>query len=472
MRGDQSPDNCFASLTDAAEAIRQGSVTPVELTKRMLARIARLNPSLHAYTTVFEEEALGQAQQAQEELASGNDKGLLQGIPIGIKDLAQVAGQPNTCGSVVKAGWIAQRDATVVRRLKNAGAVIVGKTNMTEFALSGYHPDLSVPVNPWASDRWSGVSSSGSAVAAATGMAYATLGTDTGGSIRFPAAVNGVVGIKPTFGRVSSAGIFGLAPSLDHPGPISRRVKDAAAMLQVIAGFDHEDSYSRSGPTPDFLGDIDAGVSGLKIGFDENYCSRYADPNVTEAVLEAAQQLSRLGAQLVPVNVEEIVAVCPFWSVVVACEAALGHVDTFPSQADQYGPVFKSLLTASLGIAGTDYAQARHAAARAKSIFEAIFKQVDMLLCPGAPLPAMSLQEFPPTAILPPEVVAEFIAFAAPTNFTGHPTISVPCGQTELGLPIGLQLVGRYDEEATLIRAAAAYEQNTQWHTLIPPAYS
>jgi len=461
--------NEFASLATTAAAIRQRQVSPVELTTQLLARIAALNPTFHAYTSVLDEYALAQARQAEAEILAGNYKGPLHGIPIGIKDLAQVAGHPNTCGSIVKKGWIPEQDATLVQRLKEAGAIIIGKLNMTEFALSGYHPDLPVPVNPWGADRWSGVSSSGSAVATALGMAFATLGTDTGGSIRFPAAVNGVVGIKPTFGRVSSAGVFPLAPSLDHPGPIARRVKDAALMLQVMAGFDAADPFSRRTPVADYTADIDAGVAGLRIGIDERYCADDTHPAVTEAVLAAAEQFAQLGASLVPVDVLGVRAVCPYWSAVVAAEAAVAHADSFPSQADRYGPVFRSALEAAPGITGTLYAQAQFAAAQTRSIFDAAFEQADVLLCPGAPLPAMSLAEFPPTAVLPPEAVAAFVGFAAPMNFSGHPTISVPCGQTEDGLPLGLQLVGRHDQEAMLVRAAHTFEQSTHWHTLVPP---
>lgn len=468
MMSESYADAPMSSLWSVAAAFRERRVSPVELTRVMLDRIARLNPRFHAYTTVFEEVAMIQARQAEAELSAGLDHGPLHGIPIGVKDLVQVAGYPNTCGSIIKQESIATEDATIVSKLRSAGAVLLGTLNMTEFALSGYHPELPVPVNPWGADRWSGVSSSGSAVAAALGLAYATVGTDTGGSIRFPAAVNGVVGIKPTFGRVSTAGIFPLARSLDHTGPIARSVKDAAVMLQVIAGYDAKDAYSSRRAVPNYTNTIDNGVSELKIGIDTRYCQTDADPVVAEAVHSAAQEIERLGAKLVPVDMAGVTEVCQYWGAVVAAQAAIAHSQWFPAQADRYGPVFRSTLEVADSITGSHYAQAQLAAAKVRAVFAGAFESVDVIASPGAPLPAMPLEEFPPTAVLPPEAVASFISYAAPLNFSGHPSITLPCGQSPEGLPLGLQLLGRHFEEATLIRVAHAYEQATSWHKCTP----
>ncbi len=458
----------FESLASVAKQIETKAISPVELTKLMLQRISDMNPSYHAYSLVCEAQALEQASAAEHDISTGKYLGPLHGMPIAIKDLFQTKGVTTACGSVVNRNWVPDEDATVVQKLKQAGAVILGKLNMTEFALSGYHPDLPVPKNPWGENRWAGVSSSGSGVATATGLAFGTLGSDTGGSIRYPAAANGVVGIKPTFGRVSTHGAFPLAYTLDHIGPITRRVEDAAIVLQAIAGFDRKDSFSSRTPVDDYLKNLNSGVTGLRIGIDEAYCATDAHPEVTTAVLAAGHVLEQLGAQLVSVKMLEVLDVCSYWGAVVATEASVAHQGLFPEQASDYGPVFRSTLEAAPSITGSDYSRARLEAAKTKAVFDELLTEVDLLLCPGAPLPAMSLEDFPPTQILPPEVVASFVGFTAPMNFSGHPTISVPCGLSSENLPLGLQLVGNYDSEALLITAAHAYEQATQWHTQIP----
>lgn len=458
----------FESLASVARKIETKAISPVELTKLMLQRISEMNPSYHAYSLVCEAQALEQASAAERDIRTGNYVGPLHGMPIAIKDLFQTEGVTTACGSVVNRNWVPEEDATVVHKLKQAGAVILGKLNMTEFALSGYHPDLSVPKNPWGENRWAGVSSSGSGVATAAGLAFCTLGSDTGGSIRYPAAVNGVVGIKPTYGRVSTHGAFPLAYTLDHIGPITRRVEDAAIVLQAIAGFDGKDIFSSRTPVDDYLKNLNLGVAGLRIGIDEAYCATDAHPEVTSAVLAAGHVLEQLGARLVPVKMLEVRDVCTYWGAVVAAEASVAHQGLFPEQASDYGPVFRSTLEAAPSITGSDYTRARLAAAKTKTIFDELLTDVDLLLCPGAPLPAMPLEDFPPTQILPPEAVASFVGFTAPMNFSGHPTISVPCGLSSENLPLGLQLVGNYDAEALLITAAHAYEQATQWHTQIP----
>ncbi|MDC1322040.1 amidase [Pseudomonadales bacterium] len=455
-------------LASVARQIETKAISPVELTKFMLQRISAMNPNYHAYSLVCETQAMEQATAAEHAITAGKYLGPLHGMPIAIKDLFQTRGVTTACGSIVQRNWVPHEDATVVQKLKQAGAVILGKLNMTEFALSGYHPDLPVPKNPWGENLWAGVSSSGSGVATAAGLAFATLGTDTGGSIRFPAAVNGVVGIKPTFGRVSTHGAFPLAYTLDHIGPLTRRVEDAAIVLQAIAGFDRKDNFSSQTPIGDYLKQLNLGVKGLRIGIDEAYCATDAHPEVTSAVQAAGHVLAQLGAQLVPVNMLEVLNVCSYWGAVVAAEAAVAHQGLFPEQASDYGPVFRSTLEAAPSITGSHYTQARLAAAKTKAIFDELLADVDLLLCPGAPLPAMSLEDFPPTQILPPEAVASFVGFAAPMNFSGHPTISVPSGLSSENLPLGLQLVGKHNSEALLISTAHAYEQATQWHSQIP----
>ena len=459
----------YKTLSQVSTQLAEGEVSSVELTEAMLQRIASLNSTYNAYVQVFEEEARAAAIRADQMAQQKGRSGPLHGVPVAVKDLFDVAGTPTGCASTIRQDHIASKNATVVEKLQAAGAIILGKTNMTEFALSGYHPDLPVPLNPWNKDRWAGVSSSGSGVATALGMSYATLGSDTGGSIRFPSAANGVTGIKPTFGTVSKHGAFPLSFTLDHVGPITRSVEDAATVLQAIAGFDSADPFSIEGSPPDFLANMKMGIDGLKIGLDRTFCTTNVDPDVTTAVLKAAEQLESLGATLVEVDVMPVLETAQFWGVVVAAEAALVHKETFPSQKEQYGPVFRDLLELAPNLRATDYAAAREASARAQMTFNMAFSKSDLLLCPGAPAPAMPLSEFGPTTVLPAEAVASFTGLTAPMNFTGLPTISVPCGFSTEHLPIGLQFVGPYHSEPTLIQAAYAYEQSTQWHQEVPP---
>jgi len=294
-------DLCYRTLTDTAGALRRREISPVELARVVLARIDHLEPQLHSYLTVLPERALERASVAERELAAGIDRGLLHGIPIAVKDLCFTKGIPTTCASGVLAGWIPSIDATVVERLEAAGAVLLGKLNMTEFAMSGYAPSLPIPRNPWDPARHTGGSSSGSGVATAAGLCFASLGTDTGGSIRNPSAWCGVVGLKPTYGRVSRHGIFPLGMTLDHVGPMTRSVADAAAVLQVIAGEDANDPTSLAAPVPECSAVLTRGVRGVRIGVDEHYMGEYVHPDVVTALFAALDVLKRLGAAVVPV---------------------------------------------------------------------------------------------------------------------------------------------------------------------------
>lgn len=459
----------YLSLSEAASLIESRALSPVELTETMLRRIETVDQQLNAFACVTAEQAMDQARQAEKEITAGRYLGPLHGIPIAVKDLFDTASIPTACGSTILADRVPETDAVAVHKLAQAGSVLLGKLNMTEFALSGYHPDLPVPVNPWAADRWSGVSSSGSAVAMAAGLAFGTLGSDTGGSIRFPSAANGVVGIKPTFGTVSTRGAFPLAQTLDHIGPLARTVKDAAILLEVIAGFDAADPFSRRSTETNFAEDIDKGIEGWVIGIDDAYCRQDTHPEVSQAVLDSVKVFMDAGAKVVRVNMTAVLEVCPFWGAVVAADAMVAHAQWYPDRVADYGPVFRSALEAAAEINATVYAQSRMAAARVTAVINSELEHVDVLLCPSSPMPAMPLEEFPPQLILPPEAVAGFVRFTAPTNFSGHPTISVPCGFSSENLPLSLQLIGAHGEENTIIRAAHAYEQATGWRQKQPP---
>ena len=463
-----SSDKGNTSIAQLASKIKRKELSPVQLADSMLARIEALNPTLHAYNTVMVDQARAQAKAAEIEIEQGSYRGPLHGIPIGLKDLLFTKGVRTTVSSTILKDWIPNTNATVVDKLAAAGAVFMGKTNMTEFALSGYHPELPAPVNPWNDKHWSGVSSSGSGVATAAHLCCAAIGTDTGGSIRLPSAVNGVVGIKPTYGRVSRHNAFPLSESLDHIGPLANSVEDAAIVLNAIAGFDIQDPTSLDLPVPDYTADVGKDIKGLKIGIDGTYNAQ-VDPEVAAALNNVASVLSDLGAEIIDVNVSGIEEGAEHWYTLTAAEAAIHHSEYYPRRAKEYGPVFRSLLEHGTSLSGNEVSRAYTARGRVKQILTRTFQGVDLLLCPSFAGPSPSLEEFPPQLMLPAEAVGSIVLYQAPFNFSGSPTISVPMGFSASGLPLSLQLVGRHCEEALLIQAAHAYEQATTWHTQIAP---
>ena len=458
------------SLSEVAQKIRSGEVSSADLTRTMIDRIRSCDPDYKAYAQVTKAQAISAAIEADAEIKAGVYKGPLHGVPIAIKDILEFKGSRTEVGSKIRSGHISSQTATVVEKLRAAGAVILGKLNMTEFALSGYHPDKDVPINPWNKDYWSGVSSSGSGVAASACLAFGTLGTDTGGSIRFPSAANGVVGIKPTYGAVSCSGAFPLAWSLDHIGPITRSVEDAAIMLQAIVGHDPKDEHSVAVKDFDCLSAMKDGVKGLRIGVDEAYISiEGVHPDIIASVNQMVEVLKSLGAEIIPVDMAQLATLGEIWGGIVAYEAAKTHADTYPSRKDEYGPVFDGLLEAGQGLTDDDYAQMQQGVALAKQIMEKALSDVDMVICPGSPVLTGTTAELGPQDILPPEVVAFFVMYAAPFNYSGSPSITVPCGFDSNDMPLGVQFIGHHFGESKIIQAAYAYEQATEWHKKFPP---
>jgi amidase len=462
-------DLCFKTLTELAELIKRKEVSPVEVTRAVLDRIEAIDGKLHSYITVLPETAMKKAQEAEQAIMRGQYRGPLHGVPVAVKDLCLTKGVRTTCASKILADWVPDYDATVVERLNAAGAVLLGKLHMTEFAYAGYHPSYQPPLNPWDPGRWPGASSRGSGVATAAFHVLGALGSDTGGSIRFPSACCGIVGIKPTYGRVSRYGVFPLAESLDHIGPMTRSVADAAALLRTIAGFDPHDPTSRRETVRDYLLTLEGGVKNVRIGVDEAYCQNQVDPEVSAAVLAATRVLRDLGAVIQEVSVSRIDEALSAWFVICAAESAAAHENAFPSQADDYGPGLRAFLQSGVEVRGFEYAQAyatRQAIGRG---FDDLFQKVDLLLCPSTPTPPVRIEDFPPQAIVERDNLLSLIRLTAPFDLTGSPTISVPCGFTPQGLPISLQLIGRHLEEALLCQAAHAYEQATEWHKRRPP---
>ena len=331
------------SIPEIAAQLRNGTRTSIEITQIMLDRIEAEDGALNAYATVMAKEALAAAAAADRELKSGQDRGPLHGVPIAVKDLCYTAGTRTMGGLKVLEDFVPDFDATIVSKLKAAGAVILGKLNLTEGAMTGYHRDFKIPRNPHDHTLWSGASSSGSGVAAAAGLAYGTLGSDTGGSIRFPAAACGIVGLKPTYGRVSRHGVLPLAESMDHIGPMTRTVADAAIMLDAIAGHDPHDPTSLLAPhVPIYpeLNQLNGDLSGIKIGIDPRYSSEGVDPEVVVAVEEGIAKLSELGATLVEINMpygDELMDGIAAWLVLLTAEAVMGHEQSYPTKRDQYG---------------------------------------------------------------------------------------------------------------------------------------
>jgi len=460
---------CGKTLTEVAGLIKKKEVSPVELTQAMLDRIAALDGKLYSYLTVTADLALQQARVAEQEISKGTYRGPLHGMPIAVKDLCYTKGIRTTCSSKILANWVPDYNATVVEKFNAAGAVLLGKLGMTEFALSGYHPSIHPPVNPWAADRWPGASSSGSGAATAASLCFGSLGSDTGGSIRFPSASCGIVGVKPTYGKVSRYGVFPLGWSLDHIGPMTRSVADAAVILRAIAGFDPQDPTSRRVTVRDYLDTVYNGVKGIRIGVDEQYCTEGVDPQVSKGVLATTAVLKELGASIQEVKVSHITEATDIWYTICAAETAAAHEQWYPARADDYGPTFRAFLADGVKISGIAYAKADVTRQQVRRMLDDLLQKVDLLLCPSMPTVPMLLKDFSPQGTLSRESAGPLLRLTAPFDLTGSPTISVPCGFSSEGLPLSLQLIGRHNEEGLVMQAGYAYEQATEWHTRRPP---
>ena len=457
------------TLAEAAEAIHARRLSPLELADAHLARIARVNPRLNAYVTVTAERARDDARRAGDEIARGEHRGPLHGIPIGLKDLVDTAGIRTTAGSRVHATHVPAADATVVRKLAQAGAVLLGKLNTHEYAfgVTTNNPHWGATRNPWDTTRIPGGSSGGSGAAVAARIATAAIGTDTGGSIRIPAALCGVVGLKPTFGRVSKAGVFPMAYLFDHVGPLARTVEDAAIVLQAIAGYDAADATTVPMPVDDYRVRLREGVRGLRVGVPRRALFSPLDPYVAAAIEEALRTLARFGATVRDVEVPELPTTSMFDLIV--SDAKSIHADTLAHRRADLGADLQTYLSAPTGDAvwmASALETIRGYAAAIRGVLEA----VDVLALPTCPVAATPIGA--ETVDVGGVEMQTFFAMAlrtAPFNAAGLPALSVPCGFTPGGLPIGLQIVGRPFDESTVLRAGWAYEQATDWHLRRPP---
>jgi amidase len=362
-------------------------------------------------------------------------------------------------GTRIMRDFVPDADATVVGRLRQAGAVIVGKTQLTEGAFSTHHPDINPPKNPWNQAHWPGVSSSGSGVSVAAGLAYAALGSDTGGSIRFPSASCGLVGIKPTFGRVSKHGAFPLAESLDHIGPMTRSVADAARMLQVIAGHDPADAATLEDPVPNYAANLNAGVRGLRLGVDWAYVETGVDPVVAQAVRDAVTLLEQLGADVREVTMPESYrGLVAGWSVTCAVECARAHGDFYPAREDDYGAALAALIRLGRRTSEADYAQLEEIRSLFGAQLDALLDEVDAIVTPCMPGLAPSLVSMDERSARQDQDQVELTTFTAPFDYSGHPTIALPAGLGANGLPKSIQLVGKRLGEATLMQIGQTFE--------------
>ncbi|HEV8440188.1 MAG TPA: amidase [Methylomirabilota bacterium] len=463
----------WLGASEAAALIRSRRLSPVELVQAYLDRIDRLDGTVRAYITVCRDDALAAAREAERALGSGSHAGPLHGVPIALKDQFHVRGLPTTAGSRILGNVVADEDATVVARLRSAGAILLGKLNLSEFALGGtLAPPFGQPRNPWDLERDPGGSSSGSGIAAAAALASATLGEDTGGSVRSPAGWCGAVGLRPTWGRVSRFGCLPVSWSMDAPGPLARSVEDCALLLQVMAGHDPRDPLTSARAVPDYPGALTGDASKLRIGvIRELQASPDTDPQVKAAVAEAVSVFGSLGAAVADVTAPLIPMAGAVFMALADSEAGGLHRRWLRDRPDEYDAgTRRRLLTASL-LPVTLYHQAERARALLRRQILELLEHHDLLLAPTAPGAAPLIASGRAPLGSRHEAAQRFFArrsYTTPASLAGVPALSLPCGFTSGGLPIGLQLLGRRFDEATLLRAGHAYERGTPWHTRRP----
>jgi aspartyl-tRNA(Asn)/glutamyl-tRNA(Gln) amidotransferase subunit A len=461
-------------MTDLARMIASKKVSPVEVVQAHLDRIAALDGKLKSFITVMADSALASAKAAEAAVASGATRGPLHGVPVGLKDLYCTKGVRTTGGSKILADWVPDADANVVARLAGAGAIVLGKLNMHEFAYGpeGINPHYGTPWNPWdaTTHRVCGGSSSGSGASVAAGICPGALGSDTGGSIRIPASLCGLSGIKPTYGRVSRAGVLPLAWSMDHVGPMCRSAADCALMLVPMAGYDPRDPTTSVLPVPDYAAALTGQLKGLRVGILRSFFLESAAPAQQAAVLAAAKVLAGQGGSMEDVNLTSVNLAPAASHAIVAPEAYAYHEEWLKTRASEYGPDVRERLRVGAFVTGAEYLKGQRLRTLLKNDVDAALAKLDVLLAPTTPIEATAVgqnevriggQSLP--------VRASLIRFTRPFNLTGHPAASVPCGFTGEGLPMGLQIIGRPFDEATVLRVADAYQRLTDWHTRRPP---
>lgn len=458
----------WLSLAEAGRQIQSGQCSSVQITSAVLARVDELDSQFHSYATVLAEQALIDAAQADQELAGGHNRGPLHGVPIAVKDLCDTAGVLTMGGMPLNAHRVPTKDATVIARLKAAGAVLLGKLQMTEGAFSAHHPNITVPVNPWGDNLWSGVSSSGSGVATASAQCFGSLGSDTLGSIRFPSAVNGITGLKPTWGRVSRAGILPLAQSMDHVGPMTRSAEDAAIMLSAIAGFDADDPTSSRMPVPDYVSALNDSTSGLRLGVDRAIIDGNADAATKNACDEALHSFARAGLAITDITMPPMLDSARDALQLCVAETALTHQANFAAHPEKYGPVLSGLIQRGQQVDAASLLQIQYRRKAFEGAMNSLFDQVDLVLQPAMNVAA-------PTNDALAQQVTDLDArlarllFTAPIDMSRHPSLTLPGGTTDDGAPVAIQLIAPHFAEARLLTAGHLFQQTTDWHQRRPP---
>lgn len=451
----------YQSIREIQDSYLDKTESPLSVTRHFLERIQKLDNELLSYATVMFDDAISQAEELSTKLVS-NPKlvGKLFGIPVAVKDLCCVKGIQTMGGTAVLEGVKADFDATVVKKLKSAGAIILGKLNLTEGAMGGYNPKRAVPKNPWNRDKWTGSSSSGSGVATSAGLCVGSLGSDTGGSIRFPSAACGLVGIKPTYGRVSRYGVLDLAESLDHVGPMTRNVEDATLILSAISGYDPNDPTSLTEDAPEgrFSGDL----VDLTLGYCEEFAEDGVDPEIVKAVKDSLKIFEDSGATIKKIDFESIDHLLPSWNVICTAEAFNAHSEYFPSRAGEYGPWFREWLQMGSQVSASEYIEATKKRLLCNSIIKGAFNDIDALITPTVIRLPHDVDDLISYGPMDDRRGTAFQRFTVPFDYNGFPTISVPAGYSCSGLPLSIQIVGNHMQESTICKIAERYQDSVK----------
>ena len=453
----------YTTIRELGTRYRKRELSPVEVTGALLARIEKLDPALHAFVTLTPDRALADARAAEEALRKRDSRPLL-GIPIGHKDIYLTRGIRTTGGSALFADWVPEEESTVVTRWAEAGTVMLGKLITHEFAFGLQFPGHKFPParNPWNPEHIPGGSSSGSGAALAAGLVHGATGSDTGGSIRGPAAFCGITGLKPTYGRCSRAGVMTLSWTLDHTGPMARTVEDCAYLLQGMAGHDARDPASSTHPVDDYVGALEGDVRGLRIGVPRNYFFEDADADLVQEFEHALDDLRKLGAEVHDITIPSFNASRSFFLILVT-EAFAYHEQDLRRRPELYGEVLRERIMGGALVTASEYVQAQRIRMQICADVAEVMKTIDVLAVPTSPKPATPFKiAYDPELAFPRSNMPPF-------NLTGQPTLAVPCGFAKSGLPVSMQLAGRAFEETTVLRLGHAYQRATDWHTRRPP---
>ena len=453
-------------IAGVAKAISSKALSPIDLTERILERISLVDPYLKAYVEVLSEQARGAAKEADAEIRDGRYRGPLHGVPIAVKALYDLKGVRASSGSKVREDYVPETDSTVIQKLREAGAIILGTTTTYEFAFGFDAPPTR---NAWNIDHIPSGSSGGAAAAAAAGLCFAGIGSDSGGSIRTPAAANGIAGIKPSYGRVSRSGITVVSWSLDHPAPMGKTVRDLAILLGIMSGVDPKDPYTKHVAVPDYTRAIGGEIRDMRIGLPTNYFFDDIQPAVGDAVTNAVRRLEKLGAIIVPIAVPGIDGIIDLWLPIAISEAAAYHQQSFRAKADLYGEDVRFLLEAGELTLATTYINAQRVRFAWKASLKEAMRDVDVIVTPTLPNTAMKVGEtISKIGSKEESVFAVSARFCAPFNMSGFPAASIPCGFAPNGLPIGLQIVGKPFDEETILKLGHAFESDTDYHLRKP----